>query len=86
MHGFTLITIDLVQPVFHACTCRHCLAYVYGPLLQEALDNFRNRWNSHLMRKNKQGGYPSGVPNDLYNLPQLSGWLLSKCSIVHVHQ
>ena len=52
---------------------RHCLAYTYAPLLQNALDDFRARWNSHRMRPNKKAGCPTGVPDDLYNLPHLTG-------------
>lgn len=52
---------------------RHCLAYIYAPLLQNALDDFRARWNSHRMRPNKKAGCPTGVPDDLYNLPHLTG-------------
>lgn len=53
--------------------CRYCLAYAYELLLREALDNFRERWNSHRIRPNKKAGCPCGVPDDLYNLPQLNG-------------
>jgi hypothetical protein len=52
---------------------RHCLCYVYEPLIKKALDDFKARWNNHSIRRNRLAGCPSGVPNDLYNLPQITG-------------
>ena len=57
----------------HDMVFRHCLAFIYAPFLQKALDDFRDRWNSHRMRPNKKAGCPTGVPDDLYNLPHLTG-------------
>ena len=31
------------------------------------------QWNTHRIRQNRKAGCPSGVPNDLYELPQLEG-------------
>ena len=55
---------------------RHILAYVYGLLLKQSLDDFKARWNSHRIRRNRVAGCPDGVPDDLYNLPQLNGMTL----------
>ncbi len=44
---------------------RTVLAFVYGSLLKEALENFNTRWNSHRMRQNRTAGCPPGMPNDL---------------------
>ena len=52
---------------------RHILAYVYGPLLKRSLDDSKVRWNLHRIRRNRVAGSPDGVPEDLYNLPQLNG-------------
>ena len=52
---------------------RHILAYVYGLLLRKSLNDFKDRWNSHRIRTNRVAGCPDGVPEDLYNLPQLYG-------------
>ena len=52
---------------------RHCLGYTYELLLRDALDTFHNRWNLHRIRPNKKAGRPSGVPDDLYQLPHLNG-------------
>ena len=43
------------------------------PLLNEALEDFKIRWNAHKIRRNKVAGCPHGVPDDLYHLPQLNG-------------
>lgn len=55
---------------------RHILAYVYGPLLKRSLDDFKVTWNSHRIRLNRVAGCPDGVPEDLYNLPQLNGMIV----------
>ena len=43
------------------------------PLLNEALEDFKIRWNVHKICRNKVAGCPHGVPDDLYHLPQLNG-------------
>lgn len=53
--------------------CSHCLGFVYGDLIEKSLDEFKNRWNSHTIRHNRLAGCPSGVPEDLYNLPEING-------------
>ena len=53
---------------------RHCLGYVYESLLEKALDEFKV---SHRIRKNRLSGCPSGIPDDLYTLPEING--------THVH-
>ena len=60
---------------------RHSLAYTFGRLLNEALDDFKNRWNSHRIRPSRTGGCPSGVLDDLYSLPQLTGYVHQKILI-----
>ena len=69
---FHYTTKDFILP---SCMHRHSLAYIYGPLLRKALDEFKDKWNTHSIRRNKKAGCPSGVPDDLYKLPQLTGWL-----------
>ena len=51
---------------------RHCVAFVYLPFLKEDLSNFVERWNDHRIRPSKTSGCPSGVPNDLYHLPEIN--------------
>ena len=51
----------------------HCLRFVYGNLIAASLNDFKERWNSHRIRHNRLSGCPSGVPDDLYTLPHLTG-------------
>ena len=69
----------------HTLLKRHILAYVYGLLLKRSLDDFKVRWNSHRIRPNKVAGCPDGVPEDLYNLPQLNGMISIDCDDLHYH-
>ena len=45
----------------------------YETLIEKALTEFKERWNAHTIRPNHLSGCPSGVPNDLYNLPEING-------------
>jgi len=63
---------------------RHILAYVYGPLLKNSLDDFKARWNSHRIRLNRVAGCPDGVPEDLYNLPQLNGMMSMIAMVIDI--
>ena len=56
---------------------------MYGLLLKRSLDDFKARWNSHRIRPNKVAGCPDGVPEDLYNLPQLNGMISIDCDDLH---
>lgn len=56
---------------------RHALAYTYGRILDEALEAFRIRWNSHRIRPSRTAGCPAGVPDDLYSLPELTGNMIT---------
>ncbi|XP_065890570.1 uncharacterized protein [Dysidea avara] len=57
------------QDIIH----RHCIGYVYEPLLNKALEDFKERWNSHRIRQNRVAGCPPDIPDDLYHLPQMNG-------------
>ena len=59
--------------------CRHCISFVYGPLLEKSLDEFKERWNTHSIRASHLAGCPAGVPDDLFNLPELNG----TCDIIN---
>nr|XP_006811431.1 PREDICTED: uncharacterized protein LOC100373500 [Saccoglossus kowalevskii] len=43
------------------------------PLLEDELNCFADEWNSHRIRKQKEQLRPNGVPEDLYQFPELSG-------------
>lgn len=47
--------------------------YVALPILKQELTEYVQYWNSHLMRKNKSISFPSGVPNKMYEFPELYG-------------
>ena len=70
-------TFDILYSVImnHAYMqiCSHCLGFVYGDLIERSLDEFKSRWNTHTIRHNRLAGCPSGVPEDLYNLPEING-------------
>ena len=51
----------------------HIHMRMHGQLLNEALYNFQTRWNLHKIRPSRTSGCPSGVPDDLYLLPELTG-------------
>ena len=48
--------------------------------MTKALDDFKSRWNAHRIRPSRTAGCPSGVPDDLYSLPQLKGELTFCCA------
>ena len=44
-------------------------------LLEEELDRVQKEWNTHRVRKNHLAQAPAGIPNFLYDCPDLSGAL-----------
>lgn len=50
-----------------------CVWFVYSALLQSDLDNVRSEWNDHHIRKSNNNVL-SGVPNQLYFLPETKGY------------
>lgn len=53
---------------------RRSLAFIFAPLLQKQLDEFREYLNTHWIRHNHQADCPSGaIPNDLYDMPDHVG-------------
>lgn len=57
----------------HVLFYSHCLRFVYGDLIAASLNDFKERWNSHRIRRSRLSGCPCGVPDDLYTLPHLTG-------------
>ena len=49
-----------------------CIWYCFAHILQEDLDNVREHWNSHRIRKSKQNTVP-GQPDSLFFLPEHHG-------------
>ena len=55
---------------------RNLLAFTIGGILENELDEFVDYWNSHKIRKNQLSGCPYGIPNDMYDTPELFSKLL----------
>lgn len=60
------------------CDCMHaiirkCLAVVLENLLKRELHEFMLYWNTHSIRYNSYTECPSGIPNDLYEMPEEFG-------------
>lgn len=49
-----------------------CLWFCFSWLIQHDLDNVRDHWNSHYIRKSRYDTV-SGIPNILYMLPEYNG-------------
>ncbi|XP_019859117.1 PREDICTED: uncharacterized protein LOC109587312 [Amphimedon queenslandica] len=62
---------------YHIDTARYALA----PLIQKQLDTFKSEWNLHYVRKPSMAEAPGGIPNVLYDFPQLKGVDNYACSI-----
>lgn len=50
-----------------------CLKFCFMPLIQEELDRVAVHWNLHKIRPSSNEESPSGRPDVLYFLPELSG-------------
>ena len=67
---------DLVNNgTFHLGNHVHmeCAWYVFSEFIQEELNDVVKRWNSHYIRKSRST-MVSGVPNELFYLPEKSGY------------
>ena len=49
---------------------RQCLVFIILPRLED-IQEYVHYWNSYLMRHNRLADCPSGVPNELFELPSL---------------
>ena len=49
---------------------QECLRFCFMRLLREELDEFKNRWNCHLIATSFGSTLPRGRPNSLYCLPE----------------
>ena len=53
--------------------CRKCLRLAFMDVLQKELDEIVVDWNSHYVRKQRHLTSPCGIPEKLFNLPELYG-------------
>ncbi|KAJ6484711.1 hypothetical protein C8R45DRAFT_829557, partial [Mycena sanguinolenta] len=52
----------------------HLFNWIWPPIVQGELDHFTERWNSHVIRRQRNKLMPSGVsPNELYAHPEYYG-------------
>ena len=49
-----------------------CLWFCFSRLIQKELDNVKDQWNSHYIRRSRHDTIP-GVPDFLYYLPENNG-------------
>lgn len=49
---------------------RRCLYFCFERVLKKDLEEVKQRWNSHRVRRNLASDLPAGVPNFLYSMPQ----------------
>ena len=49
------------------------IRFSFGPLVQQELDKVVTEWNHHHIRSSSTSEVPAGVPELLYNLPELEG-------------
>lgn len=52
---------------------RNCLQYCFVPFIESDLQQAASLWNSHRIRPSRGTVCPSGIPEELYFLPQLIG-------------
>ena len=59
-----------------------CLWFCFQLVLQDDLDEVKNHWNTHRIRRSKHGTVP-GVPDILFFLPQRSGAIDCKVDVTN---
>ena len=47
------------------------LRFLFGPLINQDLNQFSVEWNQHRIRRSRMAEVPHGIPNILYAFPQL---------------
>ena len=57
---------------------RYILAFTVENLLNKEMKEFVDYWNTHANRRCKQDGCPSGIPEDLYEMPSTYGIYVHK--------
>ena len=58
-----------MQSLFVRYTVAFCMAHI----LEKELNEFKEEWNAHSIRSNSKTLLPSGIPNDMYDMPQTYG-------------
>ena len=63
--------------VLRLLICRDAVRFSFGPLIQKELDQFVTEWNNHRIRRSNMAEVPNGIPEVLFNFPNLKGTCLS---------
>ena len=83
-------TLSLSLLHIYMCTyTRDAVRFCFGPMLHKELDEFREDWNNHRIRKSTMAETLGGRPEFLYFAPTHCGQLLQFCahyyaSILHL--
>ena len=95
VHWHTGTCTNTPLPPTHTCTHSLSLSYIFtcvhthtrdavrfcfGPMLQKELDEFREDWNNHRIRKSTMAETLGGIPEFLYFAPTHCGQLLQFCT------
>ena len=52
---------------------RKVLTYCTVHIIKNEFQQFKDDWNSHRLRRNTKSLLPSGIPNDLFDMPGAYG-------------
>ena len=62
-----------IDGIFINAHGRKCLAVVLVTMLEQELSDFVAYWNSHRIRCNRSIECPSGIPEDMFDMPEEFG-------------
>ncbi len=66
------------HPPTHTYTHRDAVQSCFGPIIQNELDEFRDDWNNHRIRKSTMSETVHGIPELMYFSPTHYGQLMDK--------
>ena len=59
----------------------YCLRYCFMEILQKELNFVASSWNEHVIRASNMSECPSGIPDEMFFLPENSGTSFSVCFV-----
>lgn len=75
----TGITFHFLVSINMPYFCRMCFYYVFVDLIEQDLESFVFWWNHHRIRRTTNTECPAGVPDDLFDLPDMTGSVICYC-------
>lgn len=69
---------NIIITIYYNCHYRDSVRFAFGCLLQQQLNSFVLEWNMHRIRPSNMAEAPCGIPNIIFDFPELKG-------TVHVH-